>query len=205
MIIETTPGAPGDALRCSLVATGQGNLRIFWHCDGNRCAVTAICLPGDYSPAGPVARDSGGNPPIPLPSSLAALGKEIRRSFEGEAPGDPSLDLLDMTGCSDFQRKVLRGLRSVPRGMTVSYGTLARSIGAPRAARAVGTALARNPFPLAFPCHRVIRSSGEVGHFGGGPSMKESLLRREGVVFTGRGIVSPRCLLVELQGTPCPD
>lgn len=204
MAMETTPGAPGDE-RCSLVATMHGDLRIFWRGDGNRCSVTAVCLPEEYPPVGPVARDVGEHPRCTLPPSLAALGEEIRRSFEGKAPGDPSFDLLDMTRCYDFQRKVLAGLRSVPRGMTVSYGTLARAIGAPRAARAVGTALARNPFPLAFPCHRVIRSSREVGHFGGDPSMKESLLRREGVIFAQRGVVSPRCLMVELQATPCLD
>jgi methylated-DNA-[protein]-cysteine S-methyltransferase len=136
---------------------------------------------------------------------LTSLEEELRRSFEGEASKDPSLDLIDLDHCYDFQRKVLLRLRDIPRGMTVSYGTLARSIGAPGAARAVGTALARNPFPLVFPCHRVIRVSGEIGQFGGGTSMKESLLRREGVIFSGKGVVSPRCLVAGFRGERLQD
>lgn len=202
MITNSISDAPGDPLWCRPVATELGDLRIFWRGNVHQCSVIAIRLPEGSAPAGSVPWDNRGKegecPPGGVPSSLAALEKEIRSSLKGGALRDPSLDLLDMNRCYDFQRTVLMGLRRVPRGLTVSYGTLARAIGVPRAARAVGTALARNPFPLAFPCHRVIRASGEIGHFGGGPTMKEFLLRREGVVFTRRGVVSPQCIKVDI-------
>jgi methylated-DNA-[protein]-cysteine S-methyltransferase len=69
---------------------------------------------------------------------------------------------------------------------------VATRLGRPGAARAVGTALATNPFPLAIPCHRVIRSDGSLGGFGGGIEMKRALLAREGVEFRDAGHVAPR-------------
>ena len=77
----------------------------------------------------------------------------------------------------------------IPRGKVLSYGGLAKKIGAPKAARAVGTALARNPFPLVLPCHRVVRSTGRPGNFGGSPAMKVALLAGGGVRFNKKGIV----------------
>jgi methylated-DNA-[protein]-cysteine S-methyltransferase len=77
----------------------------------------------------------------------------------------------------------------IPRGRVMSYGGLAGRIGHPRAARAVGTALARNPFPLIIPCHRTIQADGTLGGFGGGLKMKRALLEMEGVAFDRAGRV----------------
>ena len=112
----------------------------------------------------------------------------IERFLAGEAV-DFSLDCLDLGLCGDFQRKVLRQEFRIPRGRVMSYGGLAARIGHPRAARAVGTALARNPFPLIIPCHRTVQADGSLGGFGGGLKMKRALLEMEGVVFDRNGRV----------------
>lgn len=78
-----------------------------------------------------------------------------------------------------FQLSVLRGLQGVPYGETVSYGELARRIGKPKASRAVGAAIARNPLPIVIPCHRVIGSNGSLTGFGGGLDIKQALLDLE--------------------------
>jgi methylated-DNA-[protein]-cysteine S-methyltransferase len=82
-----------------------------------------------------------------------------------------------------FRRDVLETLhREVGRGDVITYGALAARSGHPRAARAVGTACARNPVPIVVPCHRVLPSSGGVGNYGGGPARKVALLELEGAV-----------------------
>lgn len=82
---------------------------------------------------------------------------------------------------SPFRRKVLETLRDdVRRGQTTSYGSLGARVGHPKAARAVGTAMARNPVPLVVPCHRVLPGSGGVGSYAGGPHRKRALLELEG-------------------------
>ena len=72
-------------------------------------------------------------------------------------------------------------MRSIPHGATISYAELARRVGRPDAARAVGQAVGSNPIPLLIPCHRVVASDGTLGGFGGGLPMKRALLRQEGV------------------------
>ena len=81
-----------------------------------------------------------------------------------------------------FQRQVLKKLHGIPRGEVRSYGWLAKELGRPRASRAVGNALAWNPFPFVIPCHRVICADGRLGKYsGGGDNMKARLLAYEGV------------------------
>lgn len=123
--------------------------------------------------------------PVPVPW-LAAL-EDLLRDGEAAFP----LDALDWGACTPFQEKVLRELARVPRGKVISYGALARRAGVPRAARAVGAVMAWNPFPLVLPCHRVVRSSGETGRYGGGEVMKRALLEREGVRIDEAGRVDP--------------
>jgi methylated-DNA-[protein]-cysteine S-methyltransferase len=77
---------------------------------------------------------------------------------------------------------VLHETAKLPYGVTSSYGEVAARAGNPRAYRAAGTALGRNPIPLVVPCHRVLQSGGGIGEYGGGPEMKEWLLRMEGAV-----------------------
>jgi len=83
---------------------------------------------------------------------------------------------VDLGGLPSFQGKVLRATARIPFGESRSYGWLANRIGHPRAARAVGTALGRNPVPFIVPCHRVVRDDGSPGGYGLGLPMKRSLL-----------------------------
>ena len=80
-----------------------------------------------------------------------------------------------------FQTRVLRLVLKIPRGKVATYGEIARALGKPRAYRAVGMALARNPCPSKVPCHRVVKSSGEVGGYKFGSDRKAKLIEREGV------------------------
>jgi O-6-methylguanine DNA methyltransferase len=86
---------------------------------------------------------------------------------------------MDLSSGTDFQRRVWRALQKIPRGQTRSYGWVARKIGRPKAARAVGTACGANPVPIIIPCHRVIASDGSLGGFGGGLPLKRRLLALE--------------------------
>ena len=87
---------------------------------------------------------------------------------------------VDLRTVSPFQRRVLAAARRIPRGRVVSYGELARRIGSPGAARAVGQALGRNPVPIVIPCHRVVAGGGRLGGYVGGAAIKRTLLRLEG-------------------------
>jgi len=86
---------------------------------------------------------------------------------------------VDLGGIGDFQARVLAEAARIPYGTTASYAELARTIGHPRASRAVGNALGANPVPLVIPCHRVIRGDGTWGHYAFGGTMKTALLRLE--------------------------
>ena len=86
---------------------------------------------------------------------------------------------IDLNRYTDFQRVVWRVVQEIPEGETRSYAWVAREIGRPRAARAVGQALKKNPYPGFIPCHRVIRSDGTPGGFSQGLNMKKKLLERE--------------------------
>ncbi|MFL5782400.1 MAG: methylated-DNA--[protein]-cysteine S-methyltransferase, partial [Thermoleophilaceae bacterium] len=79
-----------------------------------------------------------------------------------------------------FARAVLTQTARIPYGSYLTYGEVAAEAGNPRAHRAAGSALARNPIPIVIPCHRVLRSGGVVGNYGGGPEMKAQLLHLEG-------------------------
>ena len=108
---------------------------------------------------------------------------ELRQYFEGQRKSFTfSADLSDLTS---FQRKVLKAAARIPYGQTRTYAWLARQAKSPRAFRAAGQVMARNPVPLIIPCHRVIGSSGDLCGFGGGTkalSLKRKLLAMEGII-----------------------
>lgn len=98
--------------------------------------------------------------------------------------GEPvkfDLDMVHLAACPSFQKKVLLAEFAIPLGLVSTYGRIARHIGTPNGARAVGKALAKNPFPLIIPCHRAVRADGHLGGYRGGVDMKKALLRLEGV------------------------
>jgi methylated-DNA-[protein]-cysteine S-methyltransferase len=123
---------------------------------------------------------------LPLPnddvgSSVEALLERAERQLTAYFAGRRvTFDLpLDLTGQPPFRRKVLLEAAKIPCGQTTSYGELARRVGSPRAARAVGQAMARNPVAPIVPCHRVIGADGSLVGFGGGLEAKARLLKME--------------------------
>jgi methylated-DNA-[protein]-cysteine S-methyltransferase len=121
---------------------------------------------------------------------MAELGRRVQSLLEGQAI-DFDLSQLALERCPPFQRNVLLAECEIPRGWVSAYGRIASHIGVPRGARAVGNALAQNPFPLIIPCHRAVRSDGTLGGFQGGVAMKRALLELECVEFLPTGKVSP--------------
>ncbi len=107
--------------------------------------------------------------------------------------GKPLPELpLDLNRGTPFDLEVWEALRQIPFGETRSYGWIARELGRPGAARAVGHACGRNPIPLFVPCHRVLASDGGLGGFSAGLALKESLLRLEQTHVQGAAKVGSR-------------
>jgi methylated-DNA-[protein]-cysteine S-methyltransferase len=90
---------------------------------------------------------------------------------------------IDLRVAEGFSRRVLDELAHVPYGEVTTYGELARRAEHPRAARAVGTIMNRNPIPIVLPCHRVVGATGRLTGYGGGLPRKEALLRLEGAIL----------------------
>ncbi len=144
----------------------------------DRAAVEAEGASAAGAEAGGVAGDD------PNRADAEALGfwvDGLEAYFAGERATWTAAEvpLADMR-LGTFERAVYEALLTVPAGETVSYGELAEMAGYPRAARAVGNAMAANPIPVVVPCHRVIRSDGTMGRYGNDPTWKERLLVHEG-------------------------
>jgi methylated-DNA-[protein]-cysteine S-methyltransferase len=115
------------------------------------------------------------------PRAIDRVRKELDEYFAGRRRG---FDLeLDLRSAPEFHQRVLAELNRVEYGHTTTYGTLAAQVGAPKAARAVGTVMNRNPVPIVLPCHRVVGASGSLVGYGGGLDRKEWLLRLEGALL----------------------
>ena len=115
------------------------------------------------------------------PKPIDAARRELDEYFEGKRH---SFDLpVDVALLADFNRRVLRELARVPDGEVVTYGELAARAARPRAARAVGMVMNRNPLPIVLPCHRVIGANGKLTGYAGGLERKETLLRLEGAIL----------------------
>ncbi|HOW71849.1 MAG TPA: methylated-DNA--[protein]-cysteine S-methyltransferase [Phycisphaerae bacterium] len=113
------------------------------------------------------------------PSLLPDLQAELEAYFAGQ---EVSFDTpVDLTGVTVFQRRVLQACRRIAYGRVATYGELARCVGRPKAARAVGQAMAANPVPIVIPCHRVVGASGELTGFSAeqGVGLKRWLLELE--------------------------
>jgi len=146
----------------------------------------AICEIRLVEPAGrggharepaPVRASVSRGEPAELDGVLAEARRQLAEYFAGRRR---SFELPLATAGTPFQRRVWEALTEVGYGQTATYAELARAIGKPRAARAVGAALARNPVPVVVPCHRVIGAAGDLRGFGlGGVSVKRSLLDAE--------------------------
>lgn len=150
-----------------LAATERGLLRISFDPDPERQLETLARL------AGPRV--------LHAPRAVDAAQRELDDYFEGRRR---EFDLtLDLRGTTEFTGRVLAELARVPYGHTSTYAELARRAGRPKAARAVGMVMNRNPLPIVLPCHRILGSSGSLVGYGGGLHVKEALLRLEGVAL----------------------
>ncbi|MDP8923216.1 MAG: MGMT family protein [Chloroflexota bacterium] len=118
---------------------------------------------------------------VPPSDLVDALARHLR--------GEPAPLRFDLRSVSEFERAVLTKALEIPRGEVRTYGWIAREIGRPRAVRAVGMALGRNPIPLLIPCHRVVYADYSIGNYAFGTPMKQALLAAEGV---GEGTISLR-------------
>ncbi|MEO9224140.1 MAG: methylated-DNA--[protein]-cysteine S-methyltransferase [Acidimicrobiales bacterium] len=118
---------------------------------------------------------------LEAPDELDDVRRELDEYFTGDRR---DFDVpLDRRLSHGFRLDVLRSLMEVPFGQVVSYAELATRVGNPKASRAVGTAMATNPIPIVQPCHRVLRTGGALGGYGGGLDAKRWLLHHEGVVL----------------------
>jgi methylated-DNA-[protein]-cysteine S-methyltransferase len=109
------------------------------------------------------------------------MAEALRDYFDGRIAEVSRLpwDWLDFGRLTALERRVLFATARIPPGHTLSYKELAESVERPRAYRFVGTTMAKNPFPVVIPCHRVIRSDQSVGKFGGGSDMKRKMIEME--------------------------
>ena len=151
--------------------------------------IRAIVLDPRAATSAPAAHDQRTPGPIRTSADLSRL---MKRVTQGTATAREITAACDLSGSTEFERKVFEALAKVRRGRVISYGELAVGAGAPRAARAVGSALGKNPIPILLPCHRVVASNG-IGGYGGSASrgwrpagldpiaFKRALLAREGV------------------------
>jgi O-6-methylguanine DNA methyltransferase len=119
---------------------------------------------------------------VRLPSSILKWQRTTERALKRLLAGGrpPELPPLDLASATAFQTAVWSELRRIPPGETRSYAEIARAIGSPRAARAVGQACGANPIPVLIPCHRVLASGHRIGGYSGGLNWKKKLLEREG-------------------------
>ncbi len=108
--------------------------------------------------------------------------KEICEYLDGFRREFSVYDLLEIRG-SDFRKSVIKALKEIPYGKTTSYKKIAEKINNPKALRAVGTAIGKNPFLIIYPCHRVIKSDGRIGAFAYGTKLKRYLLDIEGAKY----------------------
>lgn len=174
-----------------IIKVGNDEIGVAWSKTDGSFLIERIYLPGKEAMIFKILRDY---PEIDLrPRHIVnGVDRVIADLFQGKNR-DFSLSLLDFSRLMDFASKVLKETCRIPHGQVISYCGLAEKIGHPRAVRAVGTALANNPFPIVIPCHRVILADGRLGRFGGGSEMKKQLLKNEGVILNEQGNRRNRC------------
>lgn len=114
-------------------------------------------------------------------AKVSGLMRQVRDYLAGKRT---SFDVeLDLSWVTPFRRDVLLACAAVPRGQVATYADLARRVGSPNAARAVGNTMRTNPIPIVIPCHRIVGSNGSLTGFGGGLDVKARLLELEGAAF----------------------
>ena len=162
-VLKCPSGPVGSLGRLLLAATERGICRVTM---GENAEELEAGLRHEF-PAARIKRDDAG---------LQEWRDAVLHHLEGH---QPALDLPLDIQASAFQRKVWEALRAIPYGKTKSYGEIAREVGKPKGARAVGNACGTNPVAVVIPCHRVIQQNGSLGGFGWGLKRKQILLASE--------------------------
>jgi methylated-DNA-[protein]-cysteine S-methyltransferase len=163
----------------ALFDTAIGCCAIVWR--GDSIVGTALPETSDARLRSSILDRFPGSSEAPPPPPVKAAVEAMTRLLDGEDE-DLTLIDLDLSGSAPFERAVYAAARAIPRGEVRTYGEIAEAIGTPGAARAVGGALGRNPFPIIVPCHRVLASAGKSGGFSapGGAETKLRMLEIEG-------------------------
>jgi len=172
-----------------LFETPLGSCGIAWtegENSGTLPAVTFLQLPEATTELteSSIARHCGALQASAPPPPIAEVIEKVRRHLNGDAQDFRNV-ALDLDGAAPFARQVYMAARQIPAGQTTTYGNLARDLGRPTAARAVGQALGKNPVALLIPCHRVLAAGGKLGGFSahGRRATKAKLLAIEGTTF----------------------
>jgi methylated-DNA-[protein]-cysteine S-methyltransferase len=147
--------------------------------------IASVRLPSPRTGVLPRVDDRGDVPPAVRAAIAGIVG------VLGGRPVDLRFVILDEQGIDPFRRAVYAATRTIPPGTTATYGEIARLIGLPDAAREVGAALARNPFPIIVPCHRVLGATGKLTGFSapGGLGTKRRMLELEGAPGFGQQVL----------------
>lgn len=172
----------------TIKSTPFGPIVVLWATFRGRPRVNGVVLPQPGLSASKRAARISPDAVTGTCSEIETVCADIAAALRGEqvrfALSIARFDLLPT-----FQKTVLRADHAIPRGKVSTYGLVAAHLGKRGAARAVGGALANNPFPIIVPCHRVIRSDRTLGGYRGGPAMKRALLEHEGIAFDATGSV----------------
>ncbi|MDH3470028.1 MAG: methylated-DNA--[protein]-cysteine S-methyltransferase [Acidimicrobiia bacterium] len=160
------------------VAGPAGEIKVAF----NERGVSAVHLGSDGAAFEDWFEDLQGRPAFPVEEMPKRLGAQLAKTLETGRLGTLSIDWSSM---SEFQQAVLRKTAEILPGQVRPYSWVAREIGKPKAVRAVGTALARNPVPVLVPCHRVVRNDGHLGNYYYGTEVKSKILASEGMDVDG--------------------
>ncbi len=187
MTMSTYPNRSAFCLRTTVF----GTVALLWSVRGQEPAILRIVLSRPGDPADEAVKRLFPGAAVSSCREVDIVADQIEAFMAGEDIGFP-LDAIRLDLCPAFQQKVLRAEHAIPRGSVSTYGLIARHLDNPNGARAVGSALATNPFPIVIPCHRAIRSDGDLGGFQGGLAMKRCLLEMEGIEFRDARHVATR-------------
>ncbi|WP_150048732.1 MULTISPECIES: methylated-DNA--[protein]-cysteine S-methyltransferase [Methylomonas] len=188
-----------NIIRYTLFDTAFGSCAVVWKTvQADSVAVVGFQLP-EASPQQTLTHMLGKWPAVEanrLPTAIKNLVKQVKLHLSGQPQTFADI-VLEVAGASPFTQRIYAAARAIPAGRTLTYGQLAEAAGKPGAARAVGSAMSKNPIPLLIPCHRVIGSGNKLCGFSahGGLDTKAKMLALEGVSLVRRQpITTPNAL-----------
>jgi O-6-methylguanine DNA methyltransferase len=161
------------SLRCTTVPTRVGALWVAYDDDG----IAMTMLARDEAEFAAACAQRFGRRPELDADPPGGIVDAVRARLEANTQVP-----WNLAWCTPFQRDVLEAVAAIPKGQTRTYGQIAEAVGRPRAARAVGEVMRTNPIPVLIPCHRVVRSGGDIGRYTPDPAIKRRLLELEGAL-----------------------